>query len=664
MGMEEHNTNPVGEQEKESLQEISSSKETVQNNTEIGDTEDALDTQKEVNESPSENQDSLTIEEPSIGSSLEDIDKWNAEEILSKLQTFILGTDWFKHIKQIQTLQSQYEKKFQEDLEAAKKEFLASGENEINFYFKPQHKKDFDQITYQFRQHKRKHYLEIETKQKANLERKKIIVEELKELITVDEDINSIYKKFKALQDSWYNTGPVPRLENQNIWQTYRHHVERFYDFLHLNRELRELDFKHNYEAKLKLIERAEELVSLPDVVRASRELNTLHQMWKNDLGPVMREHSEALWKRFQEATKQIQKRRQEYQKDLAGALQANLERKNEILTQMKTLLSPLPNQHKDWQSALQKFQELREGFKAVGHVAGKHNKIVWQEFREIGRNFMKAKNDFYKEQKKEQKENVKAKNKLIDHLKNILESDDWETRVDEVKGLQKKWKTVGFIPRKIDNKLWATFQENNTLFFDRLRSGYQKLNEMDEAKIAQRSSFIASIEQKNIEGDDETIRQEIDAIWDEWETFEPLKPSLLHKLDQKLAETIINKIKSGGLSKDKKIELENYCKIISIRQNSKGINDAIKVLRSEINANRSEINQLENNLEFFSQSSTDNPLYKEAKKKIAKIRKTLDQNQEKLIQHKQAQHSLNKKQAADNQTEEQTNTDDIVEEE
>ncbi len=646
--MEEQNTNPAAGEEQEALQPDTNHQDTADENADETARHDGAEASEETtgedNKSKPEEE---AAEEENDDTVNDDISDWTAIEIVTQLQSLVQKTDWFKFNKRIQALQTQYEKVFQEELETAKKDFLDTGENEINFYFKPQHKKDFDQITYQFRQQKRKHYKEIETAQKANLERKKTIIDEIKELINVDEDINSVYKKFKALQDSWYNTGPVPRAENQNVWQTFRHHVERFYDFLHLNRELRELDFKHNYEAKLKLIERAEELVDFPDVIRASRELNTLHQMWKNDLGPVMREHREALWKRFQEATKSIQKRRQDYQKDLSGALQANLDRKKAILVEMKGFLSPLPNQHKAWQMTLKKFQELREEFKTVGFVSGKNNKLVWQEFRDLGKAFMKAKNDFYKSQKKEQKENVDAKNNLINRLDAIIESDDWETYGEEVKGLQKKWKAVGFIPRKIDNKLWATFQEKNTLYFDRLREGFQKLNAQDEALIAKREAFIASIEKRTLKGDDDQIQAEVDAIWDEWEqAFEPLKPSVIEKLDQKLAQVLIDKIKNSDLSAPKKKTLENYCKTISIRQNHKGLSEAMRTLRTEINTYQSEINQLENNLEFFSQSSTENPLFKEAEKKIAKIKKSLDQSQEKLIQLKQAQNSLNKKQA------------------
>lgn len=656
--MEEKNTNTATGEEKEALQEVSNHEET----TNSPETETTLEEHTESNSeasatikisSPEEKKTSEPIE------AQEDFSGLKTEDIVQKLKTLVERQEWFKSNKTIQSLQSQYQKLFQEDLEVAKKDFLASGENEINFFYKPDHKKEFDQITYNYRQLKRKHFKEIETAQKTNLERKKNIIEEIKELITADQDINSVYKKFKALQDSWYNTGPVPRAENQNIWQTFRHHVERFYDFLHLNRELRELDFKHNYEAKLKLIERAEELTKFPDIVRASRELNTLHQTWKNDLGPVMREQREVLWKRFQEATKTIQKRRQEYQKDLAGSLQANFERKNEILTQMKGFHSSVPQQHREWQDALKKFQELREEFKSVGHVAGKNNKIIWQEFREIGKEFMKAKNDFYKLQKKEQKENVSAKNNLIKHLESILESEDWESRVEEVKDLQKKWKVIGFIPRKIDNKLWSVFQEKNSLYFDRLRSGYQKLNAQDEALIETRNKFIETAKKQELEGNSDQVREQVNKIWDDWDDLEQLKPILIQKLDDTLAKALIEKIKNHDLKPSEKKKLEYECKVLALKKNDKGLYEAIKEIRAEIKNHQTEINQLENNLEFFSSSSTENPLFKEAEMKIGKIKKTLDQNHDKLIQLNQIKNALNKKRAEQEQLEEQENNRD-----
>ena len=650
--MKEKNTNPATGLEKEALQEVPKHEETKNSS----ETETTLEEHTESNSEASESIEISTSEEKKTlkpNEATEDLNGLKAEDIVHKLKTLVEGQNWFKSNKTIQSLQSKYQKLFQEGLEMAKRDFLASGENEINFFYKPYHKKEFDQIIYSYRKLKRKHFKEIETTQKTNLERKKNIIEEIKELINADKDINIVYKKFKTLQNSWYSTGAVPRAENHNIWQTFRHHVERFYDFLHLNRELRELDFKHNYEAKFKLIERAEELTKFTDIIRASRELNSLHQTWKNDLGPVMKEQREVLWKRFQEATKTIQKRRQEYQKNLAGSRQANFERKNEILTQMKGFLSSLPQQHREWQDALKKFQELREEFKTVGHIAGKNNKIIWQEFREIGKDFMKAKNDFYKLQKKEQKENVNAKNNLIKHLESILESEDWESRVEEVKDLQKNWKVIGFISRKIDNKLWSIFQEKNSLYFDRIRSGYQKLDANDEALIETRNKFIESAKKQKLKGNIEEVREQVNKIWEDWDDLEQLKPILIQKLDNALAKGLIEKIKNHDLKPSEKKKLEYECKVLALKKNDKGLNEAIKEIKIEIKNHQTEINQLENNLEFFSSSSTENPLFKEAEKKIRKIKKALDQNHDKLIQLNQIKNTLNKKKAEQEQKQE-----------
>ena len=161
-----------------------------------------------------------------------------------------------------------------------------------------------------------------------NLERKLEIIETLKGLINVDENINKIYKKFRILQESWHKTGQVPRSQSNNIWQTFKHHTEIFYDFLHLNRELRDLDFKHNYEEKIKIIEQAEKLSEIPDVLKASRDLNTLHRLWKNDLGPVAKEHRDELWARFQKASNTIHNRRQDFDKEYDIILEKNLSKK------------------------------------------------------------------------------------------------------------------------------------------------------------------------------------------------------------------------------------------------------------------------------------------------------------------------------------------------
>ncbi|MDA9157440.1 DUF349 domain-containing protein, partial [Flavobacteriaceae bacterium] len=467
----EENTIPSGADDKTKPQEIETQQAGDQESSEQVESKE-----NEVQESASE-QIPDKVDEPIEVEAVEkrneiskeiNISELSIDALVDLLSNVTTRDDWFKNHKQIQSINSVFEEKFQADLEINKQSFIKEGGNEIDFYFKPEYKKKFDQIGYDYREKRRNHYKSQEATQKVNLEKKKAIIEEIKNLINIEQNINTIYNSFRALQESWYNTGPIPRADNQNIWETYKHHVERFYDFLHLNRELRDLDFKHNYEEKLKIIEQAEALQQVPDIVRASRDLNTLHQLWKNDLGPVAKEHSEDLWNRFQEASRVIQSKRQTYQKDMVGAMKENLEKKETLLKEMKSLTESPLDTHKAWQNAINKYNKLREDFKTIGYVPAKESKATWQEFRDIGREFMRLKNVFYKEQKKEYNQNIDGKKALIEKSKAIVESETWESRVQEMKDLQKEWRGVGFVPRKLDNKLWDEFSEVQKIFFDR----------------------------------------------------------------------------------------------------------------------------------------------------------------------------------------------------
>ena len=183
-----------------------------------------------------------------------------------------------KNHKSLQSVNHQFNIKFQLEIDEQKKKFLGEGGNEIDFLFKPKYKISFDQITFEYRKKRREHFKDQEVAQKLNLERRKSIIEEIKNLIDQNQINSKTYRDFRALQESWYNTGQVPRNESQNLWDTFKHHVERFYAFLHLDREFREMDYNYNYEEKVKIIERAEALKEYPDTIKASRDLNILHK--------------------------------------------------------------------------------------------------------------------------------------------------------------------------------------------------------------------------------------------------------------------------------------------------------------------------------------------------------------------------------------------------
>lgn len=565
-----------------------------------------------------------------------DYSNFPIEELVSTYAKLSTDQQWLKNQKELQSVQQTFEEKFQKDVEIKKKTFLKEGGNEIDFFYKPDFKSEFDQFTYEFRKKRRQFYKEQETTQKVNLERRKAIIEEIKSLISIDQNINTTYKTFKTLQESWYSTGQVPRNQSTNLWETYKHHVERFYDFLHLNRELRELDFKHNYEEKLKIIEKAEALIEETDIIKASRDLNTLHQLWKNDLGPVAKEHREELWKRFQTATKTIQKKRQDLQKEIVDTMRENLDKKGLLLNEMNALTKETPQSHKAWQNAIKRFNSLREEFKNVGYIPAKESKASWLEFREIGREFMRTKNEFYKIQKEEYNKNIDAKQALIKQSENLLESENWQQASQQMKDLQKEWKRVGFVPRKLDNKLWKKFSDLHEVYFDRLKSGYQKLSESQEAIQQKKLAFIENLKVLTLPEDIEALKVKSETLTTEWQQFDSIGESLDQQHTLLFVSTLIKKIKNLSLDKnDLNSVLDDLDKRL-IKADPKRLQKEMQTVKSTISELKSELTQLQNNLSFFSDSSTENPLFKNVEKQIEKSQKKMDQAQAEYIRLKQ----------------------------
>ena len=572
-----------------------------------------------------------------------DLSSLTLEALIDKFELIVSGERWIKHHNDVQTINKLFEEKFQKDLETQKKSFTDGGGNEIDFFYKPEYKKRFDEIGYDYRKKRREHYKDQEVTQKVNLERKQALIEEIKSLINIDQNINTIYKTFRTLQENWYNIGMVPRTESQNLWETYKHHVEKFYDFLHLNRELRDLDYKHNYEEKLKIIEQAEILQEVGDVLRASRDLNTLHQLWKNDLGPVAKEHRDVLWARFQEASKVIQVKRQAYQKDMVGAMKENLYSKETLLKEMKTLSEPAPKNHKEWQNAINRFNTLRDQFKGVGYVPAKESKTTWQEFREIGREFMQLKNVFYKDQKKEYNQNIDKKKNLIQTSKEILESETWDSKTQEMKDIQSQWRTIGFVPRKLDNKFWTEFSDIHKVYFDRLKSGYQKLSPEQETLHKEKLNHIEKLKAAKFSNNLDTLKKEYLDYWDSWQAFSRLDSSKDEKMNLSFSNTLLAVVKKVAIEKKAKKEVLNDLNLLILQSDPDRLQQELQEARTIVNSLKSELTQLENNLEFFSNSSSENPLFKNVAKQVKSCQNKISKAQEDYIRLKQVKNSQDK---------------------
>lgn len=587
------------------------------------------------------------------------INSANLEELVEFLEKELKFEKWFESRNTIQKIIDQFEATFNTVLQDKKKEFLDDGGNSIDFFFKPPAKEKYDTLLREYRQKKRKHYQEVEQSQKVNQERKEQIIDEIKELIGKDDNINQLYNAFKNLQDSWYKSGPAPRAVNNSLWQTYKHHVERFYDFIHLNRELRAKDYEHNYNEKLKIIEKAEELAALSDVVKAGRDLDVLHRLWKEDLGPVAPENREELWKRFQAATHEIHKKKQEYYKNFESIQKENLAAKEVLIKEMKAISETSKETHNQWQKAINKLLELREQFKQIGPVPKSDSKRTWAEFRDVSKEFNQRKNTFYRELKNIQREHIKTAKILLEEVQSILNSENWREQSNRMKTIQKEWKNIGPIPKKLVIKLRKQFFDQCNLYFERLKSGYQKLNEEETPQYESRKEYLKTLESQTAPNSFDAFLDFLDNHWKEWIEMDDLNEQIITPLNNEFQKIFNKKINSLDASIEEKNQIMFEIKIRCFKGNTNDLNDELMTIKARYEKVITEINQLENNLEFFNDKSESNPLFKEVNEKLDTLNSKAQGYRDQLTQLRQELRLIKNQEEANNtDKEEPTETD------
>jgi len=389
-------------------------KETVQPTTEDNSNNDDDKVLNEIEDSNAEdaedegNKDRHNIEE-------KDYESLNMEQLVIELERLVKNEKVQAINKHVNALKQEFDKQFNDLLEEKKEEFLSNGGVEMDFRYNSPLQRSFRDTYKDYKQRLTAHYKNLEKNLKQNLNNRLEIIEQIKALTEDAEDLmSSKYKTFKDLQDQWRNAGPIPRDKYNNAWNSYHFNVERFYDLLHLDRDLRDKDFEHNLEQKTKIIEQAEALAKDDNINRAFRELQNLHKIWKEELGPVAREHREPIWERFKEATKKINENRQEYFKSLDKLYEQNLVNKQAIIDKIAQISSENINTHKGWQNKIKEVEALREEFFKAGKVPIKVNEATWAKFKEAVRTFNRKKNQFYKDLKKEQYVNLEKKQELV----------------------------------------------------------------------------------------------------------------------------------------------------------------------------------------------------------------------------------------------------------
>ena len=604
---------------------------------------------KKVVESPTEN-DTENTSETTGENVLKEIDESNAEDaedahnhnrheikvldyhsmsmenLTGELQKLIKNEKVQAIKKHVDGIKYEFDLKFQEFLEHKKEEFLAQGGNEIDFKYNSTTKSEFNEAYGEYREKRNSYHKGLEKNLKENLSIRLEVIEELKGLVNIEEDINATHKSFKDIQEKWRNAGPIPRTHYNDVWKTYHHHIEIFYDFLNLNRELRDLDFKHNLAEKQKIVTHAEALTTEPDLDKAFRELQTLHKIWKEDIGPVGKEHRKEIWERFSNATGILHQRRQDFYKDLDKIYEKNLENKNEIIATIASLSANMANNHKAIQEQIKLLEEQRNAFFKAGKVPQKVNEKTWTAFKDAVRGFNRNKNEYYRNLKKEQQDNLDKKRALLALATSLKDSDDWDATTQEMKRIQNEWKNIGHVPRKYSNKIWDDFKSTCNHYFDRLHALKNEALKEEGENLIKKEACLERLKSLELSGERQKDITTIKSFIEEWKTYGRV-PFNKKNIDQKFNKILDAIFKKLDVSRQESELLQYGNKIEQLAQkdNERAIANERTFIRRKIDESKDEIRQLENNLQFFSNASEDNPLVKDVIKRVNQHKESLD---------------------------------------
>ncbi|EZH71361.1 hypothetical protein ATO12_07940 [Aquimarina atlantica] len=592
--------------------------------------------QDQMNEAVAEHsEDESTIERHNIEK--KDYHAMNKEELVKELRELVKNEKIQAIREHVEEIKSEFNEKFNEEVEQKKEEFLADGGDIIDFYYSTPIKKEFNSVYFDYKEKRNSYYQNLKKDLQENLKRRLELIDELKGLLNVDENINTTYNHFKSIQERWRNAGPIPRDKYNTVWNTYHHHTENFYDFLHLNREFRDLDFKHNLEQKLKIIERATELAQETDVNRAFRELQLLHKMWKEDLGPVGKEYREPIWEKFSALTKQIHENRQRYFKDQDKIYEQNLEVKREIIAKIIEVSQDHPKNHNGWQQKIKEIEDLRDQFFKAGKVPSSLNEQTWSEFKTAVRDFNRNKNAFYKGLKKDQFDNLNKKMELIQIAEDNKDSDDFTAITPLMKKIQSDWKKIGHVPRKDSDRIWKRFKDACNFYFDRLHAERNEANKEELVSLEKKQEHIEALKKLELSGDTEADLKTIKENIATWKTLGrvPYKKKNIEADYNKILDGFFQQLNLGR-KETELIKYENKLNTLSGQSDDRALRNEQSFIRKKIDEVNGEIRQLENNLQFFKHAKDDNPMVRDVRKNIEKHKESLDVWKAKLNKIKQ----------------------------
>ena len=560
-----------------------------------------------------------------------DVANMSKQELVSLFASLLESEPIHTLRKKVEAIKIAFYKQHRAEVDAARKAFEAENGEEAEFTPAVDALEvELKELFKEYRSRRDSYIADLDKIKEENLAVKLAIIDELKELVNSDETINTTFAKFRELQQRWKDTGVVPQTQVKDLWETYNLHVENFYNFIKINKELRDLDLKKNYEAKLSLCEQAEALIMEPSIIDAFHKLQKLHDEWR-ETGPVANEFKEQLWERFKDASSRINKQHQEYFDAIKREQTRNLELKSELCEKTEALIEQPFTSRKEWNKASEQLLEIQKIWRTIGFAPKKDNTRIYERFRTACDGFFAAKREFYAGIKSEMEHNLQLKTEICEAAEALQASEDWKHTTDELIALQAKWKDIGAVPRRYSEQIWKRFRAACDAFFEHKSKHFAGVESQYEDNLRKKQALIEEMAAADIKSGGYDMIKEFQRRWSEV-GYVPIKHKDSIQKSYKQAVDAMFAVLRGS-------EHDRSMNRFKERLQSMKGGGADKRLRAERERLYNKVRQLEqdialleNNIGFFSKSKNADAMVADIREKISRTKRELQQTIEKVV--------------------------------
>ncbi len=545
----------------------------------------------------------------------------NKQEVLQRVREIAQGEE-APQKDEVDYLKTVFYKLHAAEREAKQKEYIANGGNPDTYQVLPDEMEEaFKAEMGIIKEKRQKLFLEQEQEKQDNLQKKLDIIEKIKAMVTSPEEANKAYKDFKALQEEWKEIKNVPADKANELWRNYQLYVEQFYDLLKLNSEAREYDFKKNLEKKTRLCEAAEKLDEVADVISAFHQLQKLHQEYR-ETGPVAKDLREEVWARFKAASTVINKKHQQYFEQRKEKEEENLARKTALCEKIEAIVAEENKGNGDWEKHTKAIMELQAEWKTIGFAPQKMNVKIFERFRKACDEFFGKKTAYFRARKEEYKVNAEKKRALIEKAKALQDSTEWKSTSDKFVNLQKEWKTIGTVPRKLGDQLWNEFIGICNKFFEAANAAGAGTRSSEHQNLTKKRDIIAQLKTL-AEQTGEDLQDKVQQLVAEFQAVGHVPYKEKDKVYDEFRAVVDPLYKTLNISMAQR-RLDNFKD--NLRQMAERGENAIDNERARLMRQyeqlKSEVQTYENNLGFLNASSKKgNSLVDEMNRKVQKLK-------------------------------------------